>query len=156
MNGALIARMLLRLVKYGYGIRITDEDLASELGITTYELRKIKRGRLADSAMLREAASDALGVDERDLDGILREYCQIRAQDDVTPEEISIRNEHEARLKEAISLLPARMALVIKLRYGIFGVRRQEAWVIAESLGIAKKRVLQIESEALETLRGMI
>lgn len=58
-----------------------------------------------------------------------------------------------AKALEALQALPPREALVLKMRCGLEGHRPATLQAIAETLGLTRERIRQIEQRALERLR---
>lgn len=59
----------------------------------------------------------------------------------------------KAEVQEALSILPARQARILRLRYGLGDTKPHTLAEIGEKFGLTRERIRQLEKEALQTLR---
>jgi RNA polymerase sigma factor (sigma-70 family) len=71
-----------------------------------------------------------------------------------TVEEECINNEMTVRVKEALASLPSKQADILTRHYGLTYKEPQSFNEIAESYGLTKARIHQIEQQAFSTLRN--
>jgi RNA polymerase sigma factor (sigma-70 family) len=72
----------------------------------------------------------------------------------VTPvDELVARHLLRDAMERALEELPARYALVVRLRYGLNGDQPHTLETIAQKLSLSRERVRQIEREAFSRLR---
>ena len=72
----------------------------------------------------------------------------------ITPvDELVARHLLREAMERALDELPARYALVVRLRYGLNGDQPHTLEDIAQKLSLSRERVRQIEREAFSRLR---
>lgn len=71
-----------------------------------------------------------------------------------TVEEECINNEMTVRVKEALASLPSKQADILTRHYGLTYKEPQSFNEIAESYGLTKARIHQIEQQAFSTLKN--
>ena len=71
-----------------------------------------------------------------------------------TVEEECINNEISERMKKALNFLPSKQADILTRHYGLTYKEPQSFNEIAESYGLTKARIHQIEQQAFSTLRN--
>ena len=71
-----------------------------------------------------------------------------------TVEEECLNNEISERMKKALNFLPSKQADILTRHYGLTYKEPQAFSEIAESYGLSKARVHQIEQQAFSTLRN--
>ncbi len=126
----------------------TDEEIASEIGLTVDEL---------NDALLAIANSSVTALDElwavSDASGdsvsLLDTLPDRNAED---PEQVVDANELKDRIADAISRLPEREKLVIALYYYENLMLRE----IGEILGVTESRVSQLHTKAVLRLRSRL
>ena len=73
---------------------------------------------------------------------------------EVTPvDELVTRRLLQTSMERAIEELPARQALVVRMRYGLDGDHPHTLETIAQKLKLSRERVRQIERDAFAHLR---
>lgn len=72
-----------------------------------------------------------------------------------TPHEIMEHDEELAAIRKCIKLLPARDAIVIRLRHGI-NTEKLTLTKVGDILGVSRERVRQIQNAAEEKLRELL
>lgn len=75
-------------------------------------------------------------------------------EDSVSPEESTIENLKQEQVREVLDALPMREAQVLMLRYGFQDGRSHTLQEVGNKMGITRERVRQIESQAINRLRG--
>jgi len=121
----------------------TDAELAQELAISPVDLRSLR-------AMTTPAISldDALNTDEDESAFEQMEDTHITPVDELVARRIM-----RTSLEHAVAELPARLALIVRLRYGLDGDQPHTLESIAQKLNLSRERVRQIERDAFERLR---
>jgi RNA polymerase sigma factor (sigma-70 family) len=69
------------------------------------------------------------------------------------PEQYAETAQFHHRLALCLSRLPAREALILRLRYGLEGEEPQTLQEIGDRLGLSRERIRQLEKQAMTTLR---
>lgn len=85
--------------------------------------------------------------DERPLLDIVED------DDTPSPEQLAETAQFHHRLALCLSSLPAREALILRLRYGLEGEEPQTLQEIGDRLGLSRERIRQLEKQAMTTLR---
>jgi RNA polymerase primary sigma factor len=75
-------------------------------------------------------------------------------QDSASPEESTIENLKQQQVREVLDALPMREAQVLMLRYGFQDGKSHTLQEVGNKMGITRERVRQIESQAINRLRG--
>ena len=70
-----------------------------------------------------------------------------------TPDEVAIKLLTREDVIDAMDELPARLRLVLTLRFGFFDDRPRTLEEVGQELGVTRERVRQLEKQALERLR---
>ena len=120
-----------------------DEELAEMLEITP-----------ADVHTLRAAAVPVTSLDdpisEEDDESPI---AQIEDTEVVPLDELVARRMLRDAMDRALEELPARYAMILRMRYGIDGDRPRTLEYIAQKLNLSRERVRQIERDAFSRLR---
>lgn len=121
-----------------------DDELARQLAIPPADLRS-----------LRTLAAPVVSLDDpintEDDDSALEQMEDTQ----ITPvDELVARHLLRTALERAIAKLPARLALIVQLRYGLNGDRPHTLESIARKLNLSRERVRQIERDAFARLRS--
>ena len=69
------------------------------------------------------------------------------------PDETATDNLLRQQLETALSILPAREVLILKLRFGLSDGKQHTLREVGEKMGVTRERIRQIESTALGRLR---
>ena len=120
-----------------------ETELAVRLAVTPTEIRSL-RAVAVPVVSLDEALSEA--DDEAPLEQL--EDTQVTPVD-----ELVARHLLREAMERALDELPARCALVVRLRYGLNGDQPHTLEDIAQKLSLSRERVRQIEREAFSRLR---
>jgi RNA polymerase primary sigma factor len=75
-------------------------------------------------------------------------------EETASPEESTMQNMKEEQVREVLDALPMREAQVLMLRYGFQDGRAHTLQEVGNKMGITRERVRQIESQAINRLRG--
>jgi RNA polymerase primary sigma factor len=122
----------------------TNRDMAGALGITEKKAEELYRVG-AHVLSLDQTVGDPAG--DRRLADILPDPAALPEED---VEQTVIR---EAIMTAVSSLDNERMRTIIRLRFGLDGIRPHSLEEIGEMFGISRERVRQIEEKALQKLR---
>ena len=120
-----------------------DEELATHLAM---KLEVVHNLRVA--AMPVSSLDDSFGEEEEDAP-----IGQVNDTKVVPLDELVARRMLCETLERALDELPARYALILRLRYGIGGDQPQTLDYIARKLDLSRERVRQIEHDAFVRLR---
>src|SRR5579884_2130505 len=120
----------------------TDEEVAKTAKLSLKHVREVRAAARAVASL-----DKPLG-DESDT-----AFGDIVATDKADVEEEVVVGLSEHLLRAAVSRLPEREQLVIKLRYGLDGDQDPKSLeMIGREMGLTRERVRQIETQALERL----
>lgn len=120
----------------------TLEDIAKELDMTPAQVREI---------LLRVPRSISLDTKVgKDKDTELGDLLET---DDVSPEDLLMRESLQKDLQHLLSDLSSRERDVIRLRYGLGDGNPYSLAEIGRALDLSRERVRQIEAKALQKLR---
>ena len=127
------------------GRDVTDDEAATELGITVadvHDLDRISRTPASLDALVGDDGGTTLGdlVDAAEP----------------SPEDIVVAHLSRGAVLSLVDRLSPREAEVVRSRYQLVPGPKQTYEQIAGRLGVSRERVRQIEREALERLRGWV
>ena len=122
-----------------------DAELAARLAVTPTDIQSL-RAVATPVVSLDDPLSD--DDDESALEQV--EDTQVTPVDDLVARRL-LREAVERALEE----LPARYALVVRLRYGLNGAQPHTLENIAQKLSVSRERVRQIERDAFTRLRTL-
>jgi RNA polymerase sigma factor (sigma-70 family) len=140
------ARQLFRVtqtLEQSLGRAPNDAELAARLAVTLTDIQSL-RGINVPVISLDDPLSAA--DDESPLEQL--EDTQVTPVDELVARHL-LRDAMERALEE----LPARYALVVRLRYGLNGDQPHTLETIAQKLSLSRERVRQIERDAFSRLR---
>ena len=120
-----------------------DEELADVLSITTDEVHTMR------TAAVPVTSLDDPFSDEDDDSPI----AQIEDTEVVPLDELVARRMLREAMERALEELPARYAMILRMRYGIDGDKPRTLEYIAQKLNLSRERVRQIERDAFTRLR---
>jgi RNA polymerase primary sigma factor len=126
-----------------FGRSVSDDELASELGIPTEEVRVLTQA--SQSSLSLNDPVDEEGDSEL---GDLLEQSVLPDTDDHM-----LRESFMHALGEALADLPERERQVLALRFGLDDDQPKTLREIGDIMGLSRERVRQIESRALSQLR---
>ena len=120
----------------------TDAELAEAAELTERQVRDVREAARATTSLDRP-----IGDNDGSTLGDL-----LAGEDGALDEEISVRLSREA-IRRALGDLSERQQDVLRRRYGLDGDLKPETLsAIADTLGVSRERVRQIETEALKRL----
>lgn len=120
-----------------------DTELATRLAVTPAAIQS-----------LRVAAVPVVSLDDPLSDDNAESPLEQLEDTQVTPlDEMVARRLLREAMERALEELPARYALVVRLRYGLNGDQPHTLEDIAQKLSLSRERVRQIEREAFSRLR---
>jgi RNA polymerase primary sigma factor len=129
-----------------FGREPTDEEVASEIGITSREVARMR------ASYLRPASLDAPTGD--DESGQLGEV--IRDENAASPYEQLVEKTVNQMLSELVDRLHPREASILRFRFGLDGGPERTLEEVGDKFGVTRERVRQLQSLALRKLRRMI
>ena len=121
----------------------TDTELALQLAIPPADLRSL---RALTTPVI--SLDDSLKTDDDESAFEQMEDTQI-----IPVDELVERRLLRTALEHAVAELPARLALIVRLRYGLGDNRPHTLESIAQKLSMSRERVRQIERDAFTRLR---
>jgi RNA polymerase sigma factor (sigma-70 family) len=108
----------------------------------------------ADIRSLRAVAVPVVSLDESQSEADDESPLEQLEDTQITPvDELVARHLLREAVERALDELPARYALVVRLRYGLNGDQPHTLEDIAQKLSLSRERVRQIEREAFSRLR---
>jgi len=124
----------------------TSEELGSELGLSADAVEELA----STLAPVRSLNAPAPGLEDVELEELIREESDARPEDGLEREEL------ERALASLLESLPARERQVIDWRFGLSGGDEPTTLgEIGKRLGLSRERVRQIEAAALSRLRAI-
>jgi len=131
-----------RKVSQEKGLTATIEDIASELEMTPPQVRELLV-RVPRSVSLETKVG-------KDKDTELGDLLET---DDISPEQIIMRESLQGELQQLLADLTTRERDVICMRFGLGDGHAYSLAEIGRALDLSRERVRQIESKALQKLR---
>jgi RNA polymerase primary sigma factor len=129
-----------------FGREPTDEELATEMGLSPRQISEIKM-----------AGSHPVSLDAPIEEEDSRSYAEILADDRArTPYEELADKALLATLQDSLSTLDRREKAVLRSRFGLNGARPKTLEKIGQQLSLTDERVRQIQDGALKKLRRRI
>jgi RNA polymerase primary sigma factor len=122
----------------------TVEELAGAMDMTPDQVRDTLSISMAPISLELPQDDD----DNRTLADVIPDL------DSASPEESTIENLKQQQVREVLDALPMREAQVLMLRYGFQDGRSHTLQEVGNRMGITRERVRQIESQAINRLRG--
>jgi RNA polymerase primary sigma factor len=120
-----------------------DEELADSLEVTP-----------KDVEVLRSAAVPVVSLDAPiSNDDDEAPMAQLEDTDVVPLDDLVARRILRESMERALEQLPARYAMIVRMRYGMDGDRPRTLEDIAQKLNLSRERVRQIERDAFTRLR---
>ncbi len=121
-----------------------EDELADAMDMTPEQIREILSISVAPISLELPQDED----DNRTLADVIPD------EDSASPEESTIENLKQQQVREVLEALPMREAQVLMLRYGFQGGRSHTLQEVGNKMGITRERVRQIETQAINRLRG--
>ena len=120
-----------------------DEELANTLDVSP-----------ADITSMRSAAIPVVSLDEPISESDDESpMAQLEDTEVVPLDELASRRLLRESMERALEELPARYAMIVRMRYGMDGDRPRTLEDIAQKLNLSRERVRQIERDAFTRLR---
>ena len=119
-----------------------DDEVAAMLEVAPEEVQA-----------MRSAAVPVTSLDEPIGDDDESPLAQLEDSDIVPLDELVARRLLRETMERALEELPARYAMIVRLRYGMDGDRPHTLEDIAQKLNLSRERVRQIERDAFTRLR---
>jgi RNA polymerase primary sigma factor len=132
------------------------QDLEQTLGRTPNdaELAVTLEVALEEVQSMRSAAVPVVSLDEPISDDEGESpLAQLEDSDIVPLDELVARSLLRETMERALEELPARYAMIVRMRYGMDGDRPRTLEDIAQKLNLSRERVRQIERDAFTRLR---
>jgi len=120
-----------------------DEELADMLAITPEDVYTMRTAAVPVSSL-----DDPIGDDDDESP-----VAQIEDTDVIPLDELVARRMLREAMDRALEELPARYAMILRMRYGIDGDKPRTLEYIAQKLNLSRERVRQIERDAFSRLR---
>ncbi|MBI5564371.1 MAG: sigma-70 family RNA polymerase sigma factor [Chloroflexi bacterium] len=120
-----------------------DDELAATLEVAPEEVQSMRSAAVPVTSL-----DEPLGDDEDDSP-----LAQLEDSDIVPLDELVARRMLREAMDRALEELPARYAMIVRMRYGMDGDRPRTLEDIAQKLNLSRERVRQIERDAFTRLR---
>lgn len=121
----------------------SDEELAVNLEVAPEEVQAMRSAAVPVTSL-----DEPLGDDDDDSP-----LAQIEDGDIVPLDDLVARRLLRESMERALEELPARYAMIVRMRYGMDGDRPRTLEDIAQKLNLSRERVRQIERDAFTRLR---
>jgi RNA polymerase primary sigma factor len=125
-----------------HGRAPSGQELSAALGWTPAEVEEIQRASQPITRLNQQVTEEG--------DELLHIIADTQAPQ---PESLVVEDQLHRRLWECLGGLPAREALILRLRYGLETGHEHSLQEIGDILGISRERVRQLEKQALNRLR---
>ena len=120
-----------------------DEELAEVLAISLEEVHTMRTAAVPVTSL-----DDPIGDDDDESP-----IAQIEDSEVVPLDELVARRLLRETMERALEELPARYAMILRMRYGMDGDKPRTLEYIAQKLNLSRERVRQIERDAFSRLR---
>lgn len=120
-----------------------DEELAGILSITPEDVHTMRAAAVPVSSL-----DDPISDDDDESP-----VAQIEDTEVIPLDELVARRMLREAMERALEELPARYAMILRMRYGIDGDKPRTLEYIAQKLNLSRERVRQIERDAFSRLR---
>ena len=117
-------------------------ELAEELGWPEQNIENLLQQRQHTVSL-----ETPVGEEESTLEDFIQDTTSW------TPDEVAIKLLTREDIIDAMDELPARLRLVLTLRFGFFDDRPRTLEEVGQELGVTRERVRQLEKQALDRLR---
>ncbi len=121
----------------------TEEEIATELGVTVERVREIQR-----TAQDPVSLETPIGEEE---DSHLGDFIEDTTA--AQPAEKAEQSMVKEQLMQVLSTLTPREEKVIRMRYGLDDNRQRTLEEVGQAFGVTRERIRQIEAKALRKLR---
>jgi RNA polymerase primary sigma factor len=120
-----------------------DDELADVLAITPDDVHAMRSAAVPVSSL-----DDPISDDDDESP-----VAQIEDTEVIPLDELVARRMLREAMERALEELPARYAMILRMRYGIDGDKPRTLEYIAQKLNLSRERVRQIERDAFSRLR---
>ncbi|HZY42467.1 MAG TPA: RNA polymerase sigma factor RpoD/SigA [Anaerolineae bacterium] len=120
-----------------------DDELAATLEVAPEEVQSMRSAAVPVTSLDEPISDDE---DESPL-------AQLEDSDIVPLDDLVARRMLREAMERALEELPARYAMIVRMRYGMDGDRPRTLEDIAQKLNLSRERVRQIERDAFTRLR---
>ncbi|CAG0936084.1 RNA polymerase sigma factor SigB [Thermoflexales bacterium] len=120
-----------------------DEELADMLAITPDDVHTMRTAAVPVSSL-----DDPISEEDDESP-----VAQIEDAEVIPLDELVARRMLREAMERALEELPARYAMILRMRYGIDGDKPRTLEYIAQKLNLSRERVRQIERDAFSRLR---
>ena len=120
-----------------------DEELADVLAISLEEVHTMRTAAVPVTSL-----DDPIGDDDDESP-----IAQIEDTEVIPLDELVARRLLRETMERALEELPARYAMILRMRYGMDGDKPRTLEYIAQKLNLSRERVRQIERDAFTRLR---
>ncbi|MBI4200203.1 MAG: sigma-70 family RNA polymerase sigma factor [Chloroflexi bacterium] len=121
----------------------TDKDLAEKLGWPPKLVEELRRQRQFTVSLEMPVGED----EESTMEDFIADVSGW------APEEMALRQLTREGVLRAVGQLPARLCLVLELRFGFIDHRPRTLEEVGQELGVTRERARQLERQAIERLR---
>jgi len=90
-------------------------------------------------------------VGNEDENATLEQFVHAESEGD--PDEVAIRNLTKEDVQKALEELPARLKMILELRFGMTDQRPRTLEEVGQALGVTRERVRQLERQAIQQLK---
>lgn len=126
-----------------FGNKVTDEDIAKELGVEIEIVREAMRHE-GDVASLDSPVGD-------EQDSTLADFVEDKYTN--SPEEANMFLCLQEDIEYMLSLFPEKEANIIRMRFGLCGESAKTLEEVGRTYNVTRERIRQIESHALRRMR---
>ena len=126
-----------------HGHTPTDEEIASEMGITLKLLERIRQASQHPLSLELEVGED--------MDSTLGDF--IEDDNNAPPDDSAMGKMLSERMEDVLASLSAREHRVLQLRFGLQDGRSYTLEEVGQKFGVTRERIRQIEAKALSKLR---
>jgi RNA polymerase primary sigma factor len=120
----------------------TPEEIASELEVTSREVKDIQR-----MAQMPVSLEKPIGEEE---DSELGDFVEDETAE--SPFELALENLRKENVRKALEALPTREREVIEMRFGLKGFEARTLEEVGRAFGVTRERIRQIENNTLKKL----
>ena len=121
----------------------TEEEIATEMGITVRLLERIRQAAQYPLSLEMEIGED--------MDSTLGDFIEDNRH--LPPNDSTTRKMLQERLNDVLASLTARECRVLQLRFGLQDGRAYTLEEVGQKFGVTRERIRQIEAKALSKLR---
>ncbi len=148
-QGKKVARFVLTVKRLGEQLLpVTEENLASEMGISVEEVRDIAETRMIN---FMASINDRVGEDGRlEVGDLIADRLAVDAEQNL------ISEENAEHVVDALGGLSERERKIVSMRFGLNGESESTLEQVGNVFGVSKERIRQIEAKALSRLKKKV